>query len=71
MHNVVAMFQGEFADVRIVTGPHGYLSQCPAVPATCPTCGQFSIMEQRIATLENQLATLASRVCITVFNFIT
>ncbi|CAD1477040.1 unnamed protein product, partial [Heterotrigona itama] len=45
------LFKGALQDVKLIAGPHGYLSQCPLLDSFCPTCGQFSILQNTVEQL--------------------
>lgn len=49
-------------DVRLIAGPHGYLSLCPNLDSTCPTCGQFSLLQSTVQELTKHLQELSERV---------
>lgn len=57
-------FQGALQDVRLISGPHGYLNQCPHLDTSCPTCGQFSVLQSTVDTLTRHLQELSQRVCL-------
>ncbi|XP_034181759.2 protein kinase C-binding protein NELL1 isoform X2 [Osmia lignaria lignaria] len=54
-------FKGALQDVRLIPGPHGYLSQCPQLDSSCPTCGQFSILQNTVEQLMHNLNELSRR----------
>lgn len=54
--------QGFIQDAYIVSGPNGYLKQCPNMKTQCPTCGQFSLLEKTIDDLIKNLDELKQRV---------
>ncbi|XP_065158620.1 protein kinase C-binding protein NELL1-like isoform X2 [Atheta coriaria] len=54
-------FKGAMQDVRLITGPHGYLSLCPSLDSTCPTCGQFSLLQNTVLELTRHLEELSER----------
>lgn len=56
------ILQGVIQDVKIIPGPYGYLKQCPGVMPTCPSCGQFSLLEETIFELKQNLIHLKQRV---------
>ena len=58
--------QGALQDVKLVAGPHGYLSQCPLLDSFCPTCGQFSILQNTVEQLMRNLNELTRRVSMNV-----
>ncbi|XP_063224126.1 protein kinase C-binding protein NELL1-like isoform X2 [Bacillus rossius redtenbacheri] len=56
-----SLFKGALQDVRLIFGPHGYLSQCPSLDSTCPTCGQFSLLQGAVDQLRRNLQDLTDR----------
>lgn len=56
--------QGDLEDAVIAAGPHGYRVQCPHLDAHCPTCGQFSHLQNSIEKLQKSLEELTERVCV-------
>ncbi|KAG8224796.1 hypothetical protein J437_LFUL002241, partial [Ladona fulva] len=57
-----SLFKGALEEVRLVAGPHGYLSQCPELDAVCPTCGEFSFLSSTVDALRKHLRELNERV---------
>ncbi|XP_069969926.1 protein kinase C-binding protein NELL1 isoform X2 [Penaeus vannamei] len=55
------LFKGALQDVRLVSGPAGYLLQCPQAEAECPTCGQFQVLSDQVNQLQQLVTQLASR----------
>nr|XP_050857702.1 protein kinase C-binding protein NELL1-like isoform X4 [Vespula vulgaris] len=55
------LFKGALQDVKLVPGPHGYLSQCPQLDSSCPTCGQFSMLQNTVEQLMHNLNELTRR----------
>ncbi|XP_014488740.1 PREDICTED: protein kinase C-binding protein NELL1-like isoform X2 [Dinoponera quadriceps] len=55
------LFKGALQDVKLISGPHGYLSQCPQLDSSCPTCGQFSILQNTVEQLMHNLNELTRR----------
>ncbi|XP_055600830.1 protein kinase C-binding protein NELL1-like isoform X1 [Uranotaenia lowii] len=55
------LFKGDLKDLRIITGPYGYLSQCELMDAQCPTCGQFIELENALVELKQTLSLLTKR----------
>ncbi|KAK6617717.1 hypothetical protein RUM43_013945 [Polyplax serrata] len=49
---------GVLQDVRLISGPHGYLNQCPQLDAGCPTCGQFTTLQHTVEQLTKRLHLL-------------
>lgn len=62
--------QGALQDVRIIPGPHGYLHQCPQLDTSCPTCGQFSQLQNTVDQLERRLLQLSERVSTSLLPFL-
>jgi hypothetical protein len=54
--------QGALQEVHLISGPHGYLAQCPHLSSTCPTCGQFSLLQNTVEQLTKHLHELSERV---------
>ncbi|KAK0073989.1 hypothetical protein PV325_008917, partial [Microctonus aethiopoides] len=52
---------GALQDVKLIPGAHGYLSQCPQLDTSCPTCGQFSILQNTVEQLLHNLNELTHR----------
>ncbi|XP_015593376.1 protein kinase C-binding protein NELL1 isoform X4 [Cephus cinctus] len=55
------LFKGALQDVKLIPGAHGYLSQCPQLDSSCPTCGQFSILQNTVEQLMQNLNELTRR----------
>ncbi|KAH0550200.1 hypothetical protein KQX54_018012 [Cotesia glomerata] len=55
------LFKGALQDVKLIPGAHGYLSQCPQLDTSCPTCGQFSILQNTVEQLMHNLNELTHR----------
>ncbi|XP_072749694.1 protein kinase C-binding protein NELL1 isoform X3 [Anoplolepis gracilipes] len=55
------LFKGALQDVKLIAGPHGYLSQCPQLDSSCPTCGQFSILQNTVEQLMHNVKELTHR----------
>uniref|UniRef100_A0A8C9Y5A9 Neural EGFL like 2 n=1 Tax=Sander lucioperca TaxID=283035 RepID=A0A8C9Y5A9_SANLU len=49
-------FKGVMQDVEILVMPQGYISQCPDLNRTCPTCNDFHGLVQKIMELQDILA---------------
>lgn len=58
----VLLLQGALQEVHLISGPHGYLTQCPHLSSTCPTCGQFSLLQNTVEQLTKHLHELSERV---------
>ncbi|KAL1505440.1 hypothetical protein ABEB36_005009 [Hypothenemus hampei] len=54
-------FKGFLQDVRLIEGSHGVLAVCPQLDVTCPTCGQFQIVQKAVENLERKLLELSQR----------
>ncbi|KAK9708476.1 von Willebrand factor type C domain [Popillia japonica] len=54
-------FKGAMQDVRLIPGPLGYLSSCPKLDSSCPTCGQFSLLQDTVQELTRHLKELSER----------
>jgi hypothetical protein len=62
LHAMFVFLQGALQDVHLISGPHGYLAQCPHLSSTCPTCGQFSLLQNTVEQLTKHLHELSDRV---------
>lgn len=60
----LSYLQGTLQDVRLVSGPHGYLAQCPGLDSECPTCGQFSLLQATVQELTTHIHDLSLKVTI-------
>ncbi|XP_075212261.1 protein kinase C-binding protein NELL2-like isoform X2 [Lycorma delicatula] len=60
-NNRHSLFKGALQDVRLITGPHGYLNQCPHLDTSCPTCGQFSLLQSTVEQLSKKMQELTQR----------
>lgn len=58
----VSFPQGAMQDVRLIVGVHGYLSVCPSLDTSCPTCGQFTLLQSTVQELSRLLQELSERV---------
>lgn len=54
--------QGVLQDVRLISGPNGYLNQCPLMGSACPTCGQFTSLQAAVQQLTETLHLLNDKV---------
>lgn len=54
--------QGALQEVRLVSGPHGYLAQCPGLDSECPTCGQFALLQATVQELTTHIHDLSLKV---------
>lgn len=64
IHIMMSIFQGTLQEVRLVSGPHGYLAQCPGLDSECPTCGQFALLQATVQELTTHIHDLSLKVCI-------
>ncbi|KOC65305.1 Protein kinase C-binding protein NELL1, partial [Habropoda laboriosa] len=55
------LFKGALQDVKLIPGPHGYLSQCPQLDSSCPTCGEYSILQNTVEQLKHYVKDLTRR----------
>ncbi|XP_077296655.1 protein kinase C-binding protein NELL2-like [Arctopsyche grandis] len=56
-----SLFKGAFQDVRLISGPHGYLTQCPGLDSECPTCGQFSLLQATVQELTSHIHEISKK----------
>ncbi|KAK6318415.1 hypothetical protein J4Q44_G00117060 [Coregonus suidteri] len=54
-------FKGVMQDVQILVMPQGFISQCPDLNRTCPTCNDFHGLVQKIMELQDILAKTSSK----------
>lgn len=54
----ILQIQGDIEDTYIVTGPYGYLRQCPNLSSHCPTCGEFNTLQDTIQSLMDKIDDL-------------
>uniref|UniRef100_A0A8C8LYS2 Protein kinase C-binding protein NELL2 n=1 Tax=Oncorhynchus tshawytscha TaxID=74940 RepID=A0A8C8LYS2_ONCTS len=54
-------FKGVMQDVQILVLPQGFISQCPDLNRTCPTCNDFHGLVQKIMELQDILAKTSSK----------
>ncbi|KAL4642008.1 protein kinase C-binding protein NELL1 [Arapaima gigas] len=52
------LFKGTIQDVKFVFAPNGYITQCPNLNRTCPTCSDFLSLVQGIMDLQELLAKM-------------
>ncbi|XP_041075267.1 protein kinase C-binding protein NELL1-like [Polyodon spathula] len=52
------LFKGTIQDVKIIFVPNGYITQCPNLNRTCPTCSDFLSLVQGIMDLQELLAKM-------------
>ncbi|OXB59591.1 hypothetical protein ASZ78_010105 [Callipepla squamata] len=55
-------FKGVIQDVKVVFIPNGYITQCPNLNRTCPTCSDFLSLVQGIMDLQELLAKMTAKV---------
>ncbi|XP_029438398.1 protein kinase C-binding protein NELL1 isoform X3 [Rhinatrema bivittatum] len=56
-----ALFKGIMQDVKIIFVPSGYITQCPNLNRTCPTCSDFLSLVQGIMDLQELLAKMTAK----------
>ncbi|KAM8938732.1 protein kinase C-binding protein NELL1 [Pelodytes ibericus] len=54
-------FKGIIQDVNIMFIPNGYITQCPNLNRTCPTCSDFLSLVQGIMDLQELLAKMTAK----------
>nr|XP_014344649.1 PREDICTED: protein kinase C-binding protein NELL1 [Latimeria chalumnae] len=54
-------FQGIIQDVKIIFMTNGYITQCPNLNRTCPTCSDFLSLVQGIMDLQEVLAKMTAK----------
>uniref|UniRef100_A0A4W6EJE0 Neural EGFL like 1 n=1 Tax=Lates calcarifer TaxID=8187 RepID=A0A4W6EJE0_LATCA len=52
------LFKGIIQDVKLIFAPNGYITQCPNLNRTCPTCSDFLSLVQGIMDLQELLAKM-------------
>ncbi|KAL2089068.1 hypothetical protein ACEWY4_015967 [Coilia grayii] len=52
------LFKGIMQDVKFIFAPNGYITQCPNLNRTCPTCSDFLSLVQGIMDLQELLAKM-------------
>ncbi|XP_051885506.1 protein kinase C-binding protein NELL1-like isoform X1 [Pristis pectinata] len=55
------LFKGILQDVKIILMPNGYITQCPNLNRTCPTCSDFLNLVQGIMDLQELLAKMTTK----------
>ncbi|XP_038620449.1 protein kinase C-binding protein NELL1 isoform X5 [Tachyglossus aculeatus] len=55
------LFKGIIQDVKIIFMPNGYITQCPNLNRTCPTCSDFLSLVQGIMDLQELLAKMTAK----------
>eukprot|EP00079_Xenopus_tropicalis_P031382 XP_017945153.1 PREDICTED: protein kinase C-binding protein NELL1 [Xenopus tropicalis] len=54
-------FKGVIQDVKMIFMPNGYITQCPNLNRTCPTCSDFLSLVQGIMDLQELLAKMTAK----------
>ncbi|XP_063253625.1 protein kinase C-binding protein NELL1 [Prinia subflava] len=54
-------FKGVIQDVKVIFIPNGYITQCPNLNRTCPTCSDFLSLVQGIMDLQELLAKMTAK----------
>ncbi|XP_064417638.1 protein kinase C-binding protein NELL2 isoform X3 [Latimeria chalumnae] len=54
-------FKGIMQDLQLIVMPQGYISQCPDLNRTCPTCNDFHGLVQKIMELQDILAKTSAK----------
>ncbi|MED6233776.1 Protein kinase C-binding protein nell1 [Ataeniobius toweri] len=54
--------KGIIQDVKLIFAPNGYITQCPNLNRTCPTCSDFLSLVQGIMDLQELLAKMTLKV---------
>uniref|UniRef100_A0A673Z507 Neural EGFL like 1 n=1 Tax=Salmo trutta TaxID=8032 RepID=A0A673Z507_SALTR len=52
------LLHGTIQDVKFIFAPNGYITQCPNLNRTCPTCSDFLSLVQGIMDLQELLAKM-------------
>uniref|UniRef100_H3B140 VWFC domain-containing protein n=1 Tax=Latimeria chalumnae TaxID=7897 RepID=H3B140_LATCH len=55
------LFKGIIQDVKIIFMTNGYITQCPNLNRTCPTCSDFLSLVQGIMDLQEVLAKMTAK----------
>ncbi|XP_009956384.1 PREDICTED: protein NEL-like, partial [Leptosomus discolor] len=64
-NNAHGYFKGVMQDVHLLVMPQGFISQCPDLNRTCPTCNDFHGLVQKIMELQDVLAKTSAKVILT------
>nr|XP_023415949.1 protein kinase C-binding protein NELL1-like [Cavia porcellus] len=56
-----SLFKGVIQDGKIIFMPNGYITQCPNLNRTCPTCSDFLSLVQGIMDLQELLAKMTAK----------
>uniref|UniRef100_A0A7M4EQJ7 Protein kinase C-binding protein NELL1 n=1 Tax=Crocodylus porosus TaxID=8502 RepID=A0A7M4EQJ7_CROPO len=54
-------FKGIIQDVKVIFIPNGFITQCPNLNRTCPTCSDFLSLVQGIMDLQELLAKMTAK----------
>uniref|UniRef100_A0A8C6VKN0 Neural EGFL like 1 n=1 Tax=Naja naja TaxID=35670 RepID=A0A8C6VKN0_NAJNA len=54
-------FKGIIQDAKVIFMPNGYITQCPNLNRTCPTCSDFLSLVQGIMDLQELLAKMTAK----------
>ncbi|NXT60296.1 NEL protein, partial [Chaetops frenatus] len=60
-NTVHGYFKGIMQDVQLLVMPQGFISQCPDLNRTCPTCNDFHGLVQKIMELQDILAKTSAK----------
>ncbi|XP_078530399.1 protein kinase C-binding protein NELL2 isoform X1 [Lissotriton helveticus] len=60
-NNAHGFFKGIMQDVQLLVMPQGFISQCPDLNRTCPTCNDFHGLVQKIMELQDILAKTSAK----------
>lgn len=60
-NNAHGYFKGIMQDVQLLVMPQGFISQCPDLNRTCPTCNDFHGLVQKIMELQDILAKTSAK----------
>ncbi|XP_075783858.1 protein kinase C-binding protein NELL1 isoform X6 [Pelodiscus sinensis] len=55
------IFKGIIQDMKVIFMPNGYITQCPNLNRTCPTCSDFLSLVQGIMDLQELLAKMTAK----------
>uniref|UniRef100_A0A8B9MH83 Neural EGFL like 2 n=1 Tax=Accipiter nisus TaxID=211598 RepID=A0A8B9MH83_9AVES len=66
-NNAHGYFKGIMQDVQLLVMPQGFISQCPDLNRTCPTCNDFHGLVQKIMELQDILAKTSAKVAAFLF----
>ncbi|XP_068950342.1 protein kinase C-binding protein NELL2 [Petaurus breviceps papuanus] len=60
-NNAHGYFKGIMQDVQLLVMPQGFITQCPDLNRTCPTCNDFHGLVQKIMELQDILAKTSAK----------